>query len=87
MLADDVADVVDHDALLVLFLQFLKEPERRMIQGVSMSGISYHTWQQFESEAYENMSHSTPGKIQDTMTDTKVRKAGTTANTFLPNLL
>lgn len=30
MLVNDVADVIDHDVLLVSFLQFLKEPEYRI---------------------------------------------------------
>lgn len=33
MLANDVADVIDHYALLVSLLQFLKEPEHRMNKG------------------------------------------------------
>lgn len=33
MLANDVADVIDHYALLVSFLQFLKEPEHRRNTG------------------------------------------------------
>lgn len=36
MLADQVADVIDHDALLVSFLQLLKESEHR-IKRVSVS--------------------------------------------------
>lgn len=30
MLADNVTDVIDHNALLVSFLQFLEKPEHRM---------------------------------------------------------
>lgn len=33
MLANNVADVIDYYALLVSFLQFLKEPEHGMYKG------------------------------------------------------
>lgn len=33
MLAHDVADVIDHNVLLVSFFQFLKEPEDIMNKG------------------------------------------------------
>lgn len=38
VLADDVVDVIDHDALLVSFLQLLKEPEHRRKKGQPGSG-------------------------------------------------
>lgn len=42
MLANNVADVIDHYVLLVSFFQFLKEPEHRMNTGQYV-GDSYGT--------------------------------------------
>ena len=56
VLVHDVADVIDHNVLLVFFLQFLKEPAYRMKKCVK---DSYRTWQQLESEVSNHESSHT----------------------------
>ncbi len=63
VLANDVADVIDHYVLLVSFLQFLEESEHRMNQGLVCQD-SFRTWQQLESDASNHESRTHWGKYR-----------------------
>lgn len=73
VLGNNVADVIDHDVLLVSFLQLLEEPEDRKNDGQCVI-------RNFTPLSWNQMTHdSTVGKPKD---GTKPGRTGRTVNTF-----
>lgn len=77
VLVNNVADVIDHDVLLVSFLQLLEEPEDRKNEGQCFirNFTPLPPWNHESSD-------STVGKPKDGM---KPGKTGRTVNTFRLN--